>query len=73
MSFYESDLENKHLFYVRYADDFLLGIKGTKQDAYDTLDKIAQFLGIHLKLQLNPDKTGVKHHRKPTLFLGYKI
>lgn len=44
------------LHYVRYADDTLLGLVGTKADAQEIVKKINHFLKNKLKLELNLDK-----------------
>jgi hypothetical protein len=43
----------KRLYYVRYLDDILLGIVGTKDDCRKLLDQINKFLQEKLKLKLN--------------------
>ena len=44
-----ADPNYKRLKYVRYADDFLLGIIGSKEDCIEIRDKIYNFL-INLNL-----------------------
>lgn len=60
--------------YVRYADDFIIGVEGSLSIAKYILDKVSDFVEKELALSLNPNKTGiVDHSRKPVKFLGYKI
>lgn len=47
------------LYYVRYADDTLLGLVGTKDDAKDIVNKINRFLNERLKLELNLEKCAI--------------
>jgi RNA-directed DNA polymerase len=64
--------EDRRLYYVRYADDFVLGFLGPKKDAFHTLQLIIHFL-FGLGLQVNIEKTNINHHSKGILFLGYNI
>lgn len=63
----------KRLFYVRYADDFVVGISGTHQDAVIIKNQISDFLkGI--SLTLNEEKTQITNLNKTSaFFLGTKI
>lgn len=62
------------LRYVRYADDFLLGFVGTKDDAERIKVLIRDWLRDHLKLQLSDEKTLITHAREGTArFLGYDV
>lgn len=64
----------KRLKYVRYVDDFVVGIVGSKKDAVDIQNKIKNFLFDHLKLILNDKKTLITNFSKDFLsFLGVKI
>jgi group II intron reverse transcriptase/maturase len=71
--YYETDPNHHKLKYVRYADDFLIGYVGPKINAWIVLQQAAYFLESELKLQMHPTKSGVKHHEKGTLFLGYHL
>jgi hypothetical protein len=62
------------LKYVRYADDFLIGIIGSKEDSFKLRNIICSFLKEKLKLDLNLDKTKITHARNSTAhFLGTDI
>jgi len=69
----EEDRFHQKLMYVRYADDFMLALVGPKSLAYGLLCQIANFLGACLGMTLNIEKSGVKHHEKGVMFLGYHI
>lgn len=69
----KEDTNFKRLTYVRYADDFLLGYIGSKFDAVKLLISISHFADRYLGMKLHTEKSGVKHHEKGVLFLGYKI
>lgn len=51
------DKESFKIHYVRYADDFLIGIKGTKGKAYWLKKKLTLFLDSELSIELNERKT----------------
>ena len=63
----------KRLRYVRYADDFVLGVTGSKQEATEYLEKVRRFLRDKLKLELSEEKTGVRNSREGTRFLNYNV
>lgn len=64
----------KRLWYVRYADDWLSGVIGTKAEAETIKAKVADYLQNELKLQLSEEKTLVTHARNgKARFLGYHI
>lgn len=51
----------RRLHYVRYADDFILGYVGPKEEAEKITMRIKEFLHEHLSLETNPDKSTIKH------------
>lgn len=59
--------------YVRYADDFLIGITGPFFLAKSVLNRITIFLKNELQLEINPQKTNIVHFNKSINFLGAKI
>lgn len=62
------------IHYVRYADDFVVGVEGSYKIAKEVLQKIEAFVNSKLKLKFNPDKTSIsKFVEKPFKFLGYSI
>lgn len=72
--YYEPDNKGyKSLKYVRYADDFLIGINGSKEDCHYIKEKIGSFLKEKLNLEMSVEKTLITHSEKPARFLGYKI
>ncbi len=68
-----NDLEFRRLWYVRYADDFILGYIGTKAEARMIKEEIKEFLsGIDLKL--SEEKTLITHATTGRArFLNYEI
>lgn len=63
----------RRLKYVRYADDFLLGIIGSKEDCEKIKADIKIFLDEKLKLELSDEKTLITNAKKPAKFLGYDV
>jgi group II intron reverse transcriptase/maturase len=64
----------RRLRYVRYADDFLLGFAGPKNEAEVIRDRLSEYLRDHLKLELSKEKTLVTHAAtERAKFLGYEI
>lgn len=59
--------------YVRYADDWIVGVWGTKQDAIQLKEAISNFLA-GLKLELSEEKTLITNTRESRAqFLGVGI
>lgn len=63
----------KRMQYVRYADDFLIGVIGSKKDCEIVKKDIAEFLSQKLGLKLSQEKTLITHGQKKARFLGYSI
>ena len=60
--------------YVRYADDFIIGIEGSYKISQLILQKVESWIDNELKLKLNPSKTGItKYSVSPVKFLGYTL
>lgn len=64
---------DKKIKYVRYADDTLLGINGTKMECEQIKEKISEFISNELKMELNQEKTLITHSNTYARFLGYDI
>ena len=64
----------RRLYYVRYADDFLLGFAGPRPEAEAIRDRLKTFLAQELSLELSEEKTLITHaHTEKARFLGYDI
>ena len=64
----------KRLVYVRYADDWLCGVIGSKEDAENIKADIKKYLAETLKLELSEEKTLITHSSdSKAKFLGYEI
>ena len=69
----QDDPNFKRIYYIRYADDFLIGIIGSKSDAKEIKVKLQKFLQS-IKLELSEDKTLITHATtEKARFLGYEI
>ncbi len=68
------DPNYRRLRYLRYADDFLLGFDGPREEAEEIKARLGTFLRDDLKLELSPEKTLITHARtEKARFLGYDI
>jgi RNA-directed DNA polymerase len=59
--------------YCRYADDFVVVVKGTKAHAQAVREACQTFLEEKLKLTLNMEKTHITHVNDGFVFLGHRI
>ena len=63
----------KSVVYTRYADDFLIGVIGSREDAQKVKDDVRKFLAEKLKLKMSDEKTKITHTGERARFLGYDI
>lgn len=76
-----NSLDSKDLFdpnyrrikYVRYADDFLVGVIASKEEAQAVKQDLKEFLADKLRLELSDEKTLITHSKESAHFLGYDI
>jgi len=74
MSVAPVDPDYRRLRYIRYADDFLLGFAGPKNEAEEIRRRLGEFLEQKLKLTLSPEKTFITHAvDDKAKFLGYEV
>lgn len=59
--------------YCRYADDFVVMVKGNKAHAEAIREECRMFLEGNLKLTLNMEKTHITHVNDGFVFLGHRI
>lgn len=67
------DAEYRRLRYIRYADDFIVGVIGSKEEAVAILQTVREFVQQELGLELSAGKTCIRHAKKGVRFLGYDI
>lgn len=60
-------------YIVRYADDFVVMVHGTRADALRIKGEVADFLRDELHLELSEEKTFVTHVERGFDFLGFHI
>ena len=64
---------DKVIKYIRYADDFLIGVNGNREECQVIRQQIRQFLADELHMELSERKTLITHSSKNARFLGYDI
>lgn len=64
---------HKKFTFVRYADDWLVGVCGSKEDCVALKAEIGEFLHKELKLTLSEEKTKITHSSENVRFLGYDV
>jgi len=68
-----SSKEDKVVKYIRYADDFIIGVKGNKTDCEKIKQQFSEFISQNLKMELSDEKTLITHSNQYARFLGYDI
>ena len=64
----------RRIWYIRYADDFLIGLAGPQAEAEEIKARLTEFLTIELHLTLAAEKTLITHASTGRArFLGYEI
>jgi hypothetical protein len=71
--YYEMNKTNEKIHYVRYADDILIGIKGSKSLAYQVLQNLLHICQSYIGMECNKNKIYIKHHDDGIHFLGYHL
>ncbi|EJE8548119.1 hypothetical protein M5238_002852 [Vibrio vulnificus] len=60
--------------YIRYADDWIIGVNGSRELAEEIRKKCAEYLSSELKLELSFEKTHIRHAKTEVAnFLGTLI
>lgn len=67
------DSDYRRFRYCRYADDFVIGIIGSKEEARNLMIDVSQWLTDNLKLQVSAEKSGIVKANEGAIFLGYKL
>ena len=58
---------------IRYADDFVVLVRGTEAQAHQVKEQTAEFMREHMRLTLSPEKTAVTHVDDGFDLLGFRI
>lgn len=69
----DMDKNFRRLKYVRYADDFLVGIIGTKEECETIKADITKYMRETLNLEMSQEKTLITNAQDHAKFLGYEI
>ncbi len=69
----DMDEQYRRLKYVRYADDFLVGVIGCKSDCEAIKADLKKYMQEQLKLELSEEKTLITNAQNKAKFLGYEI
>lgn len=64
---------DKEIKYVRYADDFIIGVRGSREDCEEIKRKLSCFIRDSLKMELSEEKTLITHSNTYARFLGYDM
>ena len=64
---------DKKLKYIRYADDFIIGINGDKDDCKQIKEHLSEFIFETLKMELSEEKTLITHSGTRARFLSYDV
>jgi group II intron reverse transcriptase/maturase len=67
------DPQYKRLRYLRYADDFLLGMTGSRQEAVGVMAEVTEYLERELHLTVSKEKSAIRHSKEGVIFLGYEV
>ena len=67
------DANSRRIQYVRYADDFLIGVIGSKSECQAIKADIKEFMTEQLGLELSDEKTLITNAKDKAKFLGYEI
>jgi group II intron reverse transcriptase/maturase len=67
------DDEYRRLYFCRYADDFCMGIIGSRANAEQIRQEVRQFIEQDLKLTIAEEKSPIRHSKKGITFVGYEL
>lgn len=67
------DPDYRRLRYCRYADDFVIGVIGSKDDARGIMAEVRTYLAETLKLEVSEEKSGIRKADEGAMFLGYQL
>ena len=67
------DENYRRMKYVRYADDFIIGVIGSKVDCEKIKADITKYMSDVLNLELSAEKTLITHAQDTAKFLGYEL
>jgi RNA-directed DNA polymerase len=60
----------KRLYFCRYADDFCIGIIGSRAEAQHIRQEVREFIEVNLKLAIAEEKSPIRHSKQGVTFVG---
>lgn len=69
----QMDKNFRRIKYVRYADDFLISVIGSKEECIKIKADITKYLAQTLHLELSDEKTLITNAKRPAKFLGFNV
>lgn len=69
----KTDINFVRLYYIRYADDFVFGLVGSKSQAKEIFNLVKTYLGNELKFEINLEKSSIIHSTNNFKYLGTLI
>jgi hypothetical protein len=63
----------KRLIYIRYADDFIIGIDSSKESAYEVYENVKKFLMEVLKFDIKNNSKILHFRTERSMFLGVEL
>lgn len=67
------DQDYRRLYYCRYADDFIIGVIGSKADAERVREEVKHFIQERLLLTIAEEKSHIRHSKQGVIFVGYWV
>lgn len=64
---------DKSIRYIRYADDLIIGVHGSRLDCEAIKAQLRNFIASELHMELSEEKTLITHSSECARFLGYDI
>jgi group II intron reverse transcriptase/maturase len=58
---------------TRYADDFVIAVKGTREQAEAIKAEVAEYLGTVMRMELSLEKTRITNRSEGVAFLGIQV
>jgi RNA-directed DNA polymerase len=58
---------------IRYADDFVVLVRGTEAQAHAIRERTAEFMAEQMRLTLSPEKTAITHVDDGFDLLGFRV
>ncbi|MEM9991306.1 MAG: group II intron reverse transcriptase/maturase, partial [Bacteroidota bacterium] len=67
------DPNYRRMMFCRYADDFIIGVIGSKAEVASLMEEVKSFLQKELMLEASEAKSKLSKASSGTIYLGYKV